>query len=84
MVLLMSVNPGFAGQSFIPQTVTKVKRLRELIDQSGSKAIIEVDGGINMQTGAEVVAAGADMVVAGNFVFSAPDPIATIAALKQL
>lgn len=84
MVLLMSVNPGFGGQSFIQSTITKVAKLRRLIDETGSKATIEVDGGINLQTGAEVVAAGADVLVAGNFVFSASDPMATIAALKQL
>ena len=84
MVLLMSVNPGFGGQSFIRQTIDKVARLRQLIISSGSKATIEVDGGINLETGAEVVAAGADILVAGNFVFSAQDPMGTIAALKQL
>jgi ribulose-phosphate 3-epimerase len=84
MVLLMSVNPGFGGQSFIQSTIAKVAKLRRLIDETGSKATIEVDGGINLQTGAEVVAAGADVLVAGNFVFSASDPMATIAALKQL
>ena len=84
MVLLMSVNPGFGGQSFIRQTIDKVTRLRQLIISSGSKATIEVDGGINLETGAEVVAAGADILVAGNFVFSAQDPMGTIAALKKL
>ena len=84
MVLLMSVNPGFGGQSFIRQTIDKVARLRQLIISSGSKATIEVDGGINLRTGAEVVAAGADILVAGNFVFYAPNPIETITALKQL
>lgn len=84
MVLLMTVNPGFGGQSFIRQTIDKVARLRQLIISSGSKATIEVDGGINLETGAEVVAAGADILVAGNFVFSAQDPMGTIAALKQL
>lgn len=84
MVLLMSVNPGFAAQTFIPQTVAKTARLKEMINESGSKAIIEVDGGINLQTGSEVVAAGADMLVAGNFIFSSPDPISTISELKQL
>ena len=84
MVLLMSVNPGFGGQSFIRQTIDKVTRLRQLIISSGSKATIEVDGGINLETGTEVVAAGADILVAGNFVFSAQDPMGTIAALKQL
>ena len=84
MVLLMSVNPGFAAQKFIPNTVRKTARLRELIDRSGSKAKIQIDGGINLQTGSEVVKAGADILVAGNFVFSAEDPEATIAELRKL
>ena len=84
MVLLMSVNPGFGGQKFIRNIIEKTARLRRLIETSGSKATIEIDGGINLQTGAEVVAAGADILVAGNFVFSAEDPAATIAMLKQL
>ena len=74
MVLLMSVNPGFGGQKFIRNIIEKTARLRRLIETSGSKATIEIDGGINLQTGAEVVAAGADILVAGNFVFSAEDP----------
>ncbi|MCM1071910.1 MAG: ribulose-phosphate 3-epimerase [Alistipes timonensis] len=84
MVLLMSVNPGFGGQGFIPGTVAKIKRLRELIDRSGSRAIIEVDGGINAATGALAAAAGADALVAGSYVFSAPDPSEAIASLKRL
>lgn len=76
MVLLMSVNPGFAAQKFIKGTVRKVAQLRQLIDARQSKALIEVDGGINLETGAEVVAAGADVLVAGNFVFKASDPAA--------
>lgn len=84
MVLLMSVNPGFGGQSFIRHTLNKIKELKALITATGSKTIIEVDGGINRNTGAEVAAAGADAVVAGNAVFSAVDPTAEIAALKSL
>lgn len=84
MVLLMSVNPGFAGQKFIRHTIEKTRRLRALIDRTGSRAKIQIDGGINLETGAEVMAAGADILVAGNFVFSSPDPRATIAALKKL
>ena len=84
MVLLMSVNPGFGGQSFIPGALKKVKQLRELIQQSGSKALIEVDGGVNLETGAQLAEAGADILVAGNFVFSAPNPIETIQALHNL
>lgn len=84
MVLLMSVNPGFGGQKFIPGTLKKVAQLRQLINQSGSKATIQVDGGVNMETGALLAQAGADIPVAGNFVFSAEDPIATIEALHNL
>lgn len=84
MVLLMSVNPGFGGQKFIPGTIKKVKQLRELISASGSSAKIQVDGGVNMETGAQLAQAGADILVAGNFVFSSPDPIATIQELHNL
>ena len=84
MVLLMSVNPGFGGQKFIPGTLKKVAQLRQLINQSGSKATIQVDGGVNMETGALLAQAGADILVAGNFVFSAEAPIATIEALHNL
>ena len=84
MALLMSVNPGFGGQKFIENTINKVKRLRKLIDESGSKAIIEVDGGVQAETAPRLVAAGADVLVSGSYVFKAPDPIATIHDLKQL
>lgn len=84
MVLLMSVNPGFGGQSYIPGTIGKIKRLRELIARSGSRAIIEVDGGINAATGALAAEAGADALVAGSYIFSAPDPSEAIASLKRL
>lgn len=84
MVLLMSVNPGFAAQKFITHTIEKTTRLRRLIDRSGSQAMIEIDGGINLETGRAVVDAGADIVVAGNFVFASADPEATIARLKAL
>ena len=84
LVLLMSVNPGFGGQKFIPQTLNKVRELRKLIVEAGSKAIIEVDGGVNAQTGAQLAQAGADMVVAGNYVFKAHDPLAAISTLAQL
>jgi len=83
-VLLMSVNPGFGGQKFIENTVKKTAQARELVDKSGSKAIIEIDGGVNLETGARLVAAGADALIAGSFVFKSEDPKATIAALKQL
>ncbi len=84
MILLMSVNPGFGGQKFIPTTVDKVRRVRQLIAQSGSKALIEVDGGVNLETGRALVDAGADILVAGNYVFAAPDPKAAIAGLADL
>lgn len=84
MVLLMGVNPGFGGQKFIAHTVDKVRELRELIDATGSKALIEVDGGVNLETGAQLVKAGADVLVAGNAVFSAPNPVDAIHLLKDL
>lgn len=84
MVLLMSVNPGFGGQEFIPHTLTKVRELRELIERTGSDALIEVDGGVNLETGAELVKAGADVLVAGNAVFKAPDMEDMIHRLKSL
>ncbi|MDX5427239.1 MAG: ribulose-phosphate 3-epimerase [Bacteroidota bacterium] len=84
LVLVMSVNPGFGGQSFIRQSLKKVARLREMIDSSKSKALIEVDGGVNLETGKELIQAGADALVAGSFVFGSPDPEATISELKAL
>jgi ribulose-phosphate 3-epimerase len=83
-VLLMSVNPGFGGQKFIENTIKKTAQARKLIDRTGSKALIEIDGGVNLETGARLLAAGADALVAGSFVFKSDDPIATIAALKAL
>ena len=84
LVLLMSVNPGFGGQKFIPQAVEKVKKLKNLIQQSGSKALIEIDGGVNLQTGKLLADAGADSLVAGSFVFGSESPSATISSLKNL
>lgn len=84
LVLLMSVNPGFGGQPFIPHTLEKVKELRQLIDATGSKAVIEVDGGVNLQTGALLARAGADVLVAGSAVFHAPDPLKAIEELSRL
>ena len=84
MVLLMSVDPGFGGQSFIPGTLDKIARLRRLVDDSGSAALIEVDGGINHRTAAECAAAGADVVFAGTGVFRADDPHAEIAYYHNL
>lgn len=83
MVLLMSVNPGFGGQGFIENTYAKVARLRKLIEQSGSHAKIEVDGGVTIDNAADIAAAGVDIVVAGSAVFGAPDPRAAIAALAS-
>ena len=84
MVLLMSVNPGFGGQSFIGHTVEKIRALKTMIEASGSRALIEVDGGINQTTAAIVADAGADIAVAGSSVFKAADPIAEIAALASV
>lgn len=84
MALIMSVNPGFGGQKFIPGTVRKVEQLRRLIDSSSSKAIIQVDGGVNLETGRLLAAAGADSLVAGNSVFSAADPQKMISDLADL
>ena len=72
LVLLMSVNPGFGGQKFIENTLNKVRRLRQLIHTSGSKALIEVDGGVQAQTAPLLLEAGADVLVAGNYVFNQP------------
>ena len=84
LVLLMSVNPGFGGQSFIPATINKVKKLKELIDSTQSNVIIEVDGGVNLLTGKQLADAGANALVAGNFVFNSVNPAQTIADLKAL
>lgn len=84
MVLVMSVNPGFGGQKFIEHSVEKVRELRALIERTGSKALIEVDGGVNLETGARLVEAGADALVAGNAIFKAPDPEAMIHQLHEL
>ncbi len=84
MVLLMSVNPGFGGQTFIENTIKKVKQLRQMIAESQSKALIEIDGGVQAETAPRLVAAGADVLVSGSYVFKANDPIETIHQLKQL
>lgn len=84
MVLLMSVNPGFGGQKFIGNTIEKIKRLRTLISATGSKALIEVDGGVNSETAPQLALAGADILVAGSYVFKSPDPDAAIRHLKSL
>ncbi len=84
MALLMGVNPGFGGQKFIENTINKVKALRRLIDSRGSKALIQVDGGVQADTAPRLVAAGADVLVSGSYVFKAPDPTAVIHDLRQL
>ncbi len=84
MVLLMSVNPGFGGQKFIENTIKKLARLRQLISESGSKALVQIDGGVKADTAPRLVAAGADVLVSGSYIFGADDPIATISSLKNL
>lgn len=84
LVLIMSVNPGFGGQVFIENAIRKVERLRKLIDETGSHAIIEVDGGVQVETAPRLVKAGADMLVSGSYVFKSPNPIETIKSLREL
>ena len=84
VVLLMSVNPGFGGQSFIEQTINKVDKLKKLIIESNSHTLIEIDGGVNFETGKRLVDAGADALVAGSFIFNSTDPEANIKGLKKL
>ena len=84
LVLLMSVNPGFGGQKFIENTIGKVGRLREMIAQSGSQALIEIDGGVRGETAPRLVEAGSDVLVSGSYVFKSADPIKTIHDLKVL
>lgn len=84
LVLLMSVNPGFGGQKFIPNTLNKVRELKALIQEKGSHAVIEVDGGVNDVTGRQLADAGADVLVAGNYVFKAEDPLKAIDTLVNL
>ena len=82
LVCMMSVNPGFGGQKFIQNTYSKVSRLKEIIRARDSKALIEIDGGVDLDNYRKLLAAGADVLVAGNTVFSSKDPAATIKALK--
>lgn len=84
LVLIMSVNPGYGGQKFIQNAVLKVEQVKNLIHRRGSHAIVEVDGGVNLETGLELVKAGADVLVAGSFVFNSADPKQTIQDLKDL
>jgi ribulose-phosphate 3-epimerase len=84
LVLIMSVNPGFGGQSFINNALLKVEQTKNLIHRAGSHALVEVDGGVNSVTGSDLVKAGADVLVAGSYVFGSSDPIQTISDLKAL
>lgn len=84
LVLIMSVNPGFGGQSFIPASIDKVKRLKDLILKKNSPALIEVDGGVDGSNAATLVKAGVDVLVSGSYIFKSADPRATIKALKQV
>ncbi len=84
MVLIMSVNPGFGGQQFIHHSIDKIVRLKQMIVRKNLNTLIEVDGGVNLETGLELIKAGADVLVAGNYVFNSPDPQATIRQLKTL
>lgn len=84
LVCLMSVNPGFGGQSFIPRTINKIKQLKSIINEASSNCLIEIDGGVTLENAKDIITAGADVLVAGNTVFKSADPKATIAALKAL
>lgn len=84
LVCLMSVNPGFGGQKFIPHTLEKIKQLRKMITDRGATTLIEIDGGVTVENAPSIIAAGADVLVAGNTVFKSADPTATIAQLKRL
>ena len=84
MVLLMSVNPGFGGQTFIENTIDKVKRLRQLIEEKGSKALIEVDGGVQSETAPRLVATGVYVLVSGSYIFKSATPEAVIHSLREL
>lgn len=84
LVCLMSVNPGFGGQAFIPNTLNKIRQLRELAAERNPHLLIEIDGGVTLDNAAAIIEAGADVLVAGNTVFKSPDPSATIRALKHI
>lgn len=83
LICIMSVNPGFGGQKFIPHTLTRIRELKDMILAKGSSALIEIDGGVTVENASEIVSAGADVLVAGSTVFSSADPLATIAQLKK-
>ena len=84
LVCIMSVNPGFGGQSFIENTYKKVKQLKEMIVRNGASTLIEIDGGVTNKNARQLAEAGADVLVAGSYVFKAENPIATVADLKQI
>ncbi len=84
LVCLMSVNPGFGGQQFIPATLPKISELKKMITETNSSALIEIDGGVTLENAPAIVEAGADVLVAGNTVFKSKDPLATIASLKRI
>ena len=84
LLLIMSINPGFGGQQFLPLTYNKIRQAKELINRAGTNTLIEVDGGVTLENAAEIVAAGVDVLVAGNTVFASQDPMATIKSLKQV
>lgn len=84
LVCLMSVNPGFGGQSFIERTYDKIRKLKEIIVRNGASTLIEIDGGVSDKNAAQLVEAGADVLVAGNYVFKAEDPVKTVAHLKKI
>jgi ribulose-phosphate 3-epimerase len=84
LLLVMSINPGFGGQKFLPLTYAKIRKAKEMITAAGAHTLIEIDGGVTLDNAADIVAAGADVLVAGNTVFAATDPTATIKKLKEL
>ncbi len=84
LVCLMSVNPGFGGQQFIERTYHKIRKLKEIIVRNGASTLIEIDGGVSDKNAIQLVSAGADVLVAGNYVFKAEDPVATVSALKKM
>ena len=84
LVCMMTVNPGFGGQSFIPSMLSKIERLKEIIFKKGYNTLIEVDGGVTLENAAQIVKAGADILVAGSNVFNAKDPLKTISSLKNI
>jgi len=84
LLLVMSINPGFGGQKFLPLTYGKIRKAKEMITAAGSNTLIEIDGGVTLENAADIIAAGADVLVAGNTVFASPDPAGMISKLKQI